>query len=113
MKSLAVGNLLETLPGSPQTEELFEALVRTSGVLVERIVSTGQVTPEGEWYDQERDEWVMVLSGAARLRMDGEREDRELAAGDWIHLPAHCRHRVAWTDDRPCTIWLAVHFPAD
>jgi cupin 2 domain-containing protein len=113
MKSLAVGNLLETLPDSPQIEEKFEPLVRTSAMLIERIVSTGQVTPEGEWYDQERDEWVMVLSGAARLRIEGEDEDRELAAGDWIHLPAHCRHRVTWTDDAPCTIWLAVHFPSD
>jgi quercetin dioxygenase-like cupin family protein len=51
-------------------------------------------TPEGEWYDQDGDEWVLLVAGSARLRIDGEDADRELRAGDWILLPAHCRHRV-------------------
>lgn len=76
----------------------------------QRIVSTGQVTLEGRWYDQDAHEWVMVVEGAARLRIEGESEERELGEGDWILLPAHCRHRVTWTRASPPTIWLAVHF---
>jgi len=77
---------------------------------IERIVSTGQVTPEGEWYDQEGDEFVFLVEGAARLHIEGEHEDRKLNEGDWISLPAHCRHRVTWTRDDPPTVWLAVHY---
>lgn len=103
------GNLRDGLPAAPVPDEVFEELAERDGVRIERIVSTGHVTPEGEWYDQERDEWVLVAEGEARLRIDGETEDRALGAGDWIVLPAHCRHRVSWTRTDPPTIWLAVH----
>jgi len=101
------------LPAEPAADEIFEPLSGSTGVLIERIVSTGQMTPEGEWYDQERDEWVMVVTGAARLLIEGQENDIELSAGDWIHLPAHCRHRVTWTQSSPPTVWLAVHYPAE
>ena len=77
---------------------------------IERITSTGQATPEGEWYDQDTEEWVLLVEGAARLRIEGESEDRALNEGDWIFLPVHCRHRVTWTRAEPPTVWLAVHF---
>jgi len=104
------GNIADTLPANRQVEELTDILVERGGVRVERIVSTGQATPEGEWYNQEQDEWVMVASGVARLRIDGEDTDREMSAGDWIWLPARCRHRVTWTQVSPPTIWIAFHF---
>ncbi len=76
---------------------------------IERIVSTGQSSPEGFWYDQSQDEWVIVLSGHAGLLIEGEAE-RRLGSGDFVFLPARKRHRVTWTaPDRP-TLWLAVHF---
>lgn len=103
--SLAVG-----LPQGPQGSELFDVLVEHDGVRIERIVSSGQATPEGQWYDQARDEFVLLVSGAARLRIEGEAEDRPLAPGDWLLLPAHCRHRVTWTQSEPVTIWLAIHY---
>ncbi|WP_245409331.1 cupin domain-containing protein [Methyloceanibacter sp. wino2] len=106
------GALNAGLPTRPQTEELFDGLFEGPGIRIERIVSTGQTTPDGEWYDQSRDEFVLLVSGAARLRIDGESRDRELAPGDWLLLPAHCRHRVTWTQAEPPTIWLAVHFDA-
>ncbi|MBK5199564.1 MAG: cupin domain-containing protein [Methyloceanibacter sp.] len=87
-------------------------LLERPGVRIERIVSTGQVTPDGQWYDQVADEWVLVVAGAARLRIEGEDEDRELGEGDWIVLPAHCRHRVTWTREEPPTVWLAIHVAA-
>ncbi|MGB2930990.1 MAG: cupin domain-containing protein [Methyloceanibacter sp.] len=88
----------------------MDLLLDRQGLRVERIVSTGQATPEGQWYDQDTDEWVVVIAGTARLRLENEDEDRELGEGDWVLLPAHCRHRVTWTRTEPPTIWLALHF---
>ncbi len=103
------GNLRSGLPPKPVPDEVTDILLERQGVRIERIVSTGQATPEDEWYDQESDEWVLLVSGEARLRIEGEAEDRELAEGDWIFLPAHCRHRVTWTRPEPPTVWLALH----
>ena len=99
-------------PRGPQADEVFDALVESRGVRIDRIVSMGQITPEGQWYDQARDEFVLLVTGAARLRIDGEDVDRKLAPGDWLVLPAHCRHRVTWTQSESPTIWLAVHYDA-
>ncbi|MCB9898396.1 MAG: cupin domain-containing protein [Planctomycetes bacterium] len=93
------------------SDERVDVLVEGRGARVERIVSLGHATPDGEWYDQPRDEWVLLLSGAAVLEFDGGRR-LELAAGDGLRLPAHLRHRVAWTDPERPSVWLAVHFDA-
>jgi cupin 2 domain-containing protein len=108
--AVKAGSLLEGVPAAPIAKEITDILADAREVRIERIVSTGQVTPEGQWYDQDDDEWVLVVSGSARLRIEGEERDRELAEGDWVLLPAHCRHRVTWTQSEPPTIWLAVHF---
>jgi cupin 2 domain-containing protein len=102
--------LRDGLPAAPQAEELVEILMEAPGLRLERIVSTGQATTEGDWYDQAWDEFVVLVSGAARLRIEGEDEDRTLESGDWILLPAHCRHRVTWTQTAPPSVWLAMHF---
>jgi cupin 2 domain-containing protein len=102
-------NLLENIPRE-LPEELIEELVRTPGARLERIVSRGHRTADGEWYDQEWDEWVVVLSGSARLRIEGEPDDVSLRAGDSLLLPAHVRHRVEWTDPTADTVWLALHY---
>ncbi len=107
---MKTGNLRADLPPGRAVKELLTILLERPDLRIERIVSTGQATPDGEWYDQERDEFVLVVAGAARLRIEGEAEDRQLAAGDWLLLPAHCRHRVTWTRAESPTIWLAVHF---
>ncbi|HEX9079238.1 MAG TPA: cupin domain-containing protein [Desulfuromonadaceae bacterium] len=101
-------NIFANLPGS-LPGELFETLAEAGHVRIERIVSQGQTTPEGEWYDQGWDEWVLVLAGSAGLRLEGEGEPRVLGPGDHLMIPAHCRHRVDWTDPKGQTIWLAVH----
>ena len=103
------GNILTGLPDA-RGGEIFETLVERNGVRVERIVSRGQTTPEGEWYDQAGDEWVLVVAGRAGLLIEGEATPRELGPGDYLHLPARCRHRVAWTDPDSPTVWLAVHW---
>ena len=107
---IKTGNLRSGLPARPLPDEVVDLLVEHPGLRIERIVSTGQATPEGQWYDQDSDELVLVVDGAARFRIEGEREERELSEGDWILLPAHCRHRVTWTRAEPPTVWLAIHF---
>jgi cupin 2 domain-containing protein len=100
-------NLLTPLPLA-RDAEISEALVTGRGLRLERIVSLGQVSPEAFWYDQDEAEWLMVLTGGARLAIAGEVEERILGPGDAVFLPAHCRHQVVWTDpDRP-TVWLAL-----
>jgi cupin 2 domain-containing protein len=107
---IKTGNLQSGLPVRPLPDEVVDLLVERPGLRIERIVSTGQATPEGQWYDQDGDEWVLVVQGSARLSIEGESEERELGEGDWILLPAHCRHRVTWTRAEPPTAWLAIHF---
>ncbi len=92
---------------APDQPERFDAVLSGSGAFrVERIVSGGQTTPEGEWYDQDQDEWVVVIEGAARLQYDNG-EEIALGRGDSLFLPRHKRHRVTFTSV-PC-LWLAVH----
>lgn len=102
-------NLFENI-SSDLPEELFETLHRSGDVKIERIVSRGHVTPEGEWYDQSWDEWVVLLKGSATLDFDGYKESVSLKSGDFIFLPAGLRHRVAWTEPDVDSIWLAIHF---
>jgi cupin 2 domain-containing protein len=109
MKTPSTGRALTDLP-IPGAEEIFERLAGRDGVTVERIVSHGHHSPEGFWYDQEQSEWVMVLQGRAVLEIEGRDEPLHLEPGDWVDLPAHCRHRVASTDHRQPTVWLAVHY---
>jgi len=108
MNRVKTANIFACIPPA-LAEEFFETLAESDSVRIERIVSNGHATTEGEWYDQEWDEWVLLLAGSAGLLFEGEDAPRELAAGDYVMIPAHCRHRVSWTDPRRQTIWLAVH----
>ena len=101
------GNLLADIPASLPAE-LTALIFRKRDLRIERIVSHGHASPPGFWYDQEQQEWVLVLQGAARLRFDGEVKPMEMKPGDFIHIPAHKRHRVEWTIPDEPTIWLAV-----
>ena len=104
------GNLLSGLP-SYQAEEQIERLIDGPKARIERIVSTGQASPAGFWYDQPDDEFVVLLTGAARLRFEAGDLNLDLAPGDWVEIPAHARHRVEWTQADPPTVWLAIHVP--
>ena len=102
-------NLFAAIP-SPLADELVTTLLRDKNVRIERIVSEGQCSPENFWYDQEKHEWVIVLSGHAAIEFEGESEPVELMPGDYLDIPAHCRHRVAWTSPDEQTVWLVVLF---
>ena len=95
------------LPDSLPEDEEFTELLHSKDLRIERIVSTGQTTPAGEWYDQDEDEWVALIQGEAALEYESG-EKLRLSAGDHVLLPAHCRHRVAYTSHHPPCIWVAV-----
>ncbi len=103
------GNLFADI-GPAGADETVATLAERPGAAVERIVSTGQASPEGFWYDQDWTEWVVVLAGEAALRIEGEAAPRTLRPGDWLELPAGLRHRVDWTASHRPTVWLAVHW---
>ena len=103
-----IENLFSSLPSETRAETIT-TLLASPNVRIERIVSTGQASPPGFWFDQDWAEWVILLAGSAALQFEGESEPRELKPGDYVHIPAHARHRVAWTDAREPTVWLAVH----
>ncbi|MEJ2116810.1 MAG: cupin domain-containing protein [Alphaproteobacteria bacterium] len=113
MPQIETGNLFENIPtsGDLVNEDIGLILARP-GVKIERIVSHGQASPPDFWYDQAWHEWVIVLSGCARLKFEGEAEARLLSAGDYVFIPARQRHRVDWTSEDDPTVWLAVHFEA-
>jgi len=94
----------------PTREENFETLIETDQFRLERLISTGQATPAGQWYDQETNEWVALLSGSAGLLFEGESSVRVMRPGDCVLIPARRRHRVEWTDPDQKTIWLALHY---
>jgi cupin 2 domain-containing protein len=103
------GNLFANIPAQLAQEEMT-ALVSSGALRIERIVSRGQASPPGFWYDQPQDEWVIVLAGCAELAFEGDGTTTRMAPGDYLHIPAHRRHRVAWTDPEHATVWLAVHY---
>jgi cupin 2 domain-containing protein len=106
---MVIKNIFWNLP-KVMLEEMSETVLDTEHFRLERIISSGQRTPPGEWYDQESSEWVILLGGNAGLLFEGETEVRVMRPGDYVHIPAHSRHRVEWTDREQKTVWLALHY---
>jgi cupin 2 domain-containing protein len=107
------GNLSADLPKGPEVAEHIETLLARPGLRIERIVSTGQASPPGFWYEQADAEWVLLVSGEALLRFEDEAEARRLLPGDWLNIEPMRRHRVDWTATDVPTVWLAVHYLKD
>ena len=107
--TMIADNLLANVPRQLPDEQVV-ALLRTSNVRIERIVSTGQATAPDQWYDQDQAEWVVVIAGSAGLFFEGQAEPLLMEPGSYVHIPAHVRHRVAWTDPSQPTVWLAVRY---
>jgi cupin 2 domain-containing protein len=104
---IRIKNLFADLPREMPGEIVEEVLQRNS-VRIERIVSKGQASPPGFWYDQETEEWILLVKGSASLRFE-KGQEVTLTPGDHLLIPPHLRHRVEWTDPETETIWLAVH----
>ena len=107
---MILGNIFKDIPGKIP-EELIETLSETRDVKIERIVSRGHASPSGFWYDQTRNEYVILLRGRAGLLFEGEQRARVMEPGDYVDIPAHVKHRVEWTEPDQETVWLAVHYP--
>lgn len=99
-------NIYQNLPFH-LPDECVEVLQSQSTIRIERIISQGHSTPEGEWYDQIENEWVMVLQGFGVIEYETG-EQVTLKVGDYLYLPAHVKHRVASTMENEQTIWLAI-----
>ena len=104
-----MGSLFKDIPAE-LPEELIETICSTGSVKIERIVSRRHASPEGYWYDQDWNEFVLVVKGSAGLKFVGEDEIVVLKTGDYLNIAAHVKHRVEWTDSSSDTIWLAVHY---
>jgi cupin 2 domain-containing protein len=105
---IKLNNIYDRLAENLQSE-LIEQLVENENARIERIVSRGHQSPAQGWYDQDNDEWVMLLKGAAILSFD-DGSTINLKPGDYMTIPAHKKHKVDWTDPDAETIWLAVHY---
>ncbi len=105
---MQVSNIFSATPSQLQ-EELFEDIVSNKNIKIQRIVSQGDSTTTDQWYDQESDEWVIVLQGSAIIIFEDE-EKVQLSLGEHIIIPAHMKHRVFWTSPNEKTVWIAVHY---
>lgn len=106
---MTVENFFTHLPENPAEEE-FTDLLKTPGVRIERIVSLGHTAPQAGWFDQAENEWVMVVSGEAKVKFESG-EEHHLLPGSFVNIPRHCKHRVSWTHPTELTVWLAVFYP--
>ncbi len=100
-------NFFYNLPKTENGEEVFEIFADTSSFLIERIVSNNAVSPAEGWYEQDHDEWVLVMQGVAII--ETETGKTELHTGNSILIPANIRHKVVYTSSNPVCVWLAVH----
>ena len=103
------GNIFSSIPHH-MSDEVFDTILASDGCEIERIISKGHQSPPHYWYDQGKNEWVMVLKGSAALKFKNSKKIVEMMPGDYVLIPAHCKHRVEWTDPEVETIWLAVYF---
>ena len=108
-RDMKTGSIFQNIPRD-FPEELFETLCATDSVKIERIVSRGHASPEGFWYDQDGNEFILVVQGSAGLTIEGEEGIVVLKAGDYMNIAAHVKHRIEWTDASCETVWLAVHY---
>lgn len=103
-----MNNIFDAIPTNLEAES-FQRLVESNTIKIERIVSRGHHSPDSGWYDQNENEWVMLVQGEATLAF-ADAASITLRAGDYVNIPAHTQHRVAWTSPETETIWLAVHY---
>ena len=101
-------NIFQSIPDNID-EEIFETLAQSNNVKIERTISKGHQSPESGWYDETRNEWVIVLKGEAIIEYESG-EQVKLVEGSFINIPAHTKHRVSWTKPDTETVWLAVHY---
>ena len=106
---MKTSNIFSNTPKN-SSDELFEEILQTQSFTLERIISVKPSLPKDQWYDQQQNEWVMVLKGAAGLRFADNDNVVVMKPGDYLKIPARLKHRVEWTDPTQETVWLAIHY---
>lgn len=90
-------------------EECIEDLISTGNFKLEKIVSQGHSSPDNFWYNQDTNEFVLLVSGSAQLEFENE-PSVQLKPGDYLIIPSHKKHRVSKTEQNQKTFWLALHY---
>lgn len=103
-----VANIFTGIPDQLKNEA-FEDLLKADSIRIERILSQGHSSPEAGWYDQDENEWVMVLEGSGEITFENGKVVL-LSKGDYLNIPSHSRHKVSWTDPDKLTVWLAIFY---
>ena len=106
--NVITNNIFDSIPENFK-KEIIENIYVKQNLVIERIISNGQATPTGQWYDQNKDEWLILMQGDATILLEDNHQLINLTAGDYLLIPAHTRHRVEWTRPNFNTIWLAMH----
>ncbi len=101
-------NIFKQIP-KDLTDEIFEDIIKTDNLKIERIISNGHTSPKFGWYESEQNEWVIVLKGEAVLSFENS-DDVKLNTGDYLNITANKKHKVSWTLPNAETVWLAVHY---
>lgn len=105
---MEVKNIFDIPEGNPDEQETFETVIENKNLLIERIITHKPYDSPGEWYNQEKDEWVVLIEGEAELELKDEKKIK-LFKGDYIFIPAHKIHRINKSGNEEKCIWLAVH----
>ena len=119
-------NIYDKIPESI-TEEIIEIMYQNPHCKVERIISNGQITTENEWYDQDQEEWIILVQGEATILIEKLQEESSdkcnilncnikeescdkvhMVKGDTLLIKSHQKHRVIYTSQNPLCIWLCV-----
>ncbi|TSA24736.1 cupin domain-containing protein [bacterium] len=108
----AINNLFEKIPANLE-DEYFEVILKGEDFFLERIMSEGQTTPKDTWLCEDTDEWVLLLSGSAKLQFKSDEQIHTLNSGDYLTIPAGTYHRVEWTDPQAKAVWVALHYKSE
>ncbi|MEO8208973.1 MAG: cupin domain-containing protein [bacterium] len=103
------GNLFDIPEDLPKNFELFQSVISNENLSIERIISTGQKTPDDQWLEQDKNEWVLLLQGGSEMLFEDDRKIK-LNPGDYFFIPKNTKHKVLKTSTEPPCIWLAVHY---
>jgi cupin 2 domain-containing protein len=108
-RKMETGHLYQNIPAE-LPDEMSACLAQSKSMKIERIVSRGHRSAPGFWYEQQDNEWVLLVKGEAELRFEKENRVVHLTEGMYVNIPAHEKHRVEWTREGVDTIWLAVFY---
>ncbi len=100
-------NILSNILVDKKNEQFFD-IFKNENIRIETIVSNGQKSKKDFWYEQDENEFVMIVQGDAILEFNDK--EVKMSKGDYLIIEKHIRHRVKYTSQTQATIWLAVFY---